>query len=327
MGVVLGIDAGGSKTVALLADGSGRVISRAEGGGANLRVHGELEVEKVLYGLLEKLDPQARRADALAIGIAGADRPEDGEVLRAILARLGFRDRVVVTNDARIAFVAGSPSRVGLALVCGTGSIAWGRNAAGEVGRAGGWGWHLGDEGSGFWIGVRAVREALRAADGRGPATRLQESLITHFEIAKPEQILRAVYDGEFPRHRVAAFAVRVEEAALARRRGGPIHSRGGRERAGARRRECSREIGARRRTLRRGPRGRDLPGGADARRGRRRAAVRAAGPHRPTPRGTGDRRRQARRRGSDFSAFLRSPPARTSAARAAEALRPVLAA
>ncbi len=213
---VLGIDAGGSKTVVLYADASGNVLGRAEGGGANLRVHGELEVEKVLYGLLEKLPPEARRAEALAIGIAGADRPEDGDVLRAILARLGFRDRVVVTNDARIAFVAGSPSRVGLALVCGTGSIAWGRNAAGEVARAGGWGWHLGDEGSGFWIGVRAVREALRAVDGRGPATRLQESLIAHFEIARPEQILRAVYDGEFPRHRVAAFAVRVEEAALA---------------------------------------------------------------------------------------------------------------
>jgi N-acetylglucosamine kinase-like BadF-type ATPase len=201
--------------VALLADASGGVLGRAEGSGANLRVHGELEVEKVLDGLLEQLDPQARRADALAIGIAGADRPEDAEVLRAILRRLGFRDRVVVTNDARIAFVAGSPSRVGLALVCGTGSIAWGRNASGEIARAGGWGWHLGDEGSGFWIGVRAVREALRASDGRGPATRLQESLIAHFDIARPEQILRAVYDGEFPRHRVAAFAVRVEEAAL----------------------------------------------------------------------------------------------------------------
>ncbi len=216
MARVLGIDAGGSKTVALLADEAGRELGRSEGGGANLRTHGELEVEKVLYRLLEKLPPDARRADAVAIGIAGADRPEDAEVLRAILARLGFPERAVVTNDARIAFVAGSALRVGLALVSGTGSIAWGRNAAGEVARAGGWGWHLGDEGSGFWIGVRAVREALRAADGRGPATRLQDSLITHFEIARPEQILRAVYDGEFPRHRVAAFAVRVEEAALA---------------------------------------------------------------------------------------------------------------
>lgn len=213
---VLGIDAGGSKTVALLADAAGRVLGRAQGGGANLRTHGELGVEKILHGLLEELgEPGGPRPEAVALGIAGADRPEDDAVLRAILRRLGFRDRVVVTNDARIAFVAGSPGRVGLALVCGTGSIAWGRNARGDVARAGGWGWHLGDEGSGFWIGVRAVREALRASDGRGPSTRLQESLIAHFEIARPEQILRAVYDGEFPRHRVADFAVRVEEAAL----------------------------------------------------------------------------------------------------------------
>jgi N-acetylglucosamine kinase-like BadF-type ATPase len=215
MRYVLGIDAGGTKTRALLADAAGEVVAEATAGGANLRTHGELEVEKVLYGLLEKLEPGAPQAEALAIGIAGADRPEDHAVLRAILRRLGFKDRVVVTNDARIAFVAGSPARVGFALVCGTGSIAWGQNAAGEVARSGGWGWHLGDEGSGFWIGVRAVREALRASDGRGPATRLQEALIDHFEIARPEQILRAVYDGEFPRHRVAAFAGRVEEAAL----------------------------------------------------------------------------------------------------------------
>ncbi len=216
MHAVLGIDAGGSKTVGLLAEADGTVLGRAEGGGANLRTHGELGVEKVLYGLLEGLPAEARRAGAVAIGIAGADRPEDAEVLRAILARLGFRDRVVVTNDASIALVAGSPARIGLALVCGTGSIAWGRNAAGEIARSGGWGWHLGDEGSGFWIGVRAVREALRAADGRGPATLLEGSLTAHFDIARPEQILRAVYDGEFPRHRVAAFAASVEEAARA---------------------------------------------------------------------------------------------------------------
>ena len=213
---VLGIDAGGTKTVALLADETGGVVSRAEGGGANLRTHGELGVEKVLHHVLEAVEEPGRpRPQALAMGIAGADRPEDEVVLRSILRRLGFREKVVVTNDARIAFVAGSSARVGLALVCGTGSIAWGRNAAGAVARSGGWGWHLGDEGSGFWIGVRAVREALRAADGRGPATRLQALLNAHFDIGTAGEILRAVYDGEFPRSRVAAFATRVEEAAL----------------------------------------------------------------------------------------------------------------
>ena len=214
---VLGIDAGGTKTRALLADDTGRVLGGSLAGGANLRTHGELEVEKVLHLVIEEASAAARAVpDAVALGIAGADRPADETVLRGILRRIGFRERVVVTNDARIAFVAGSPERVGLALVCGTGSIAWGRNRQGEIARSGGWGWHVGDEGSGFWIGEKAIRAVLRAVDGRGPATSLDRALSEHFEIARPEQILYAIYDREFPRTRVAKFAPRVEEAALA---------------------------------------------------------------------------------------------------------------
>ena len=83
--------------------------------------------------------------------------------------------------------------------------------------RSGGWGWHLGDEGSGFWIGEHAIRNVLRAADGRGPATLLEKPLFEHFGIERPEQIVRALYDRDYPRHQVAMFAVRVEEAAGAR--------------------------------------------------------------------------------------------------------------
>ena len=212
---VLGIDAGGTKTRAILADETGRVVAGARGGGANLRTHGELEVEKVLHSVIERAEGEAGvRADALALGIAGADRPEDYAVLREILRRIGFKSRVVLANDARIAFVAGSARRVGLALICGTGSIAWGRNSRGEVARAGGWGWHLGDEGSGFWIGEHAIRDVLRGVDGRGPATLLEKPLFEHFGIERPEEIVRALYDRDYPRHQVAMFAVRVQEAA-----------------------------------------------------------------------------------------------------------------
>ena len=212
---VLGIDAGGTKTRAILADESGRVVAGSTGGGANLRTHGELEVEKVLHSVVEQAQADGgARASALALGIAGADRPDDYAVLREILHRIGFRDRVVVANDARIAFVAGSPRRVGLALICGTGSIAWGRNASGEIARAGGWGWHLGDEGSGFWIGERSIREVMRAFDGRGPETSLEKALYEHFRISSPEAIVRELYDREYPRHHVATFAVEVEKAA-----------------------------------------------------------------------------------------------------------------
>jgi glucosamine kinase len=212
---VLGIDAGGTKTRALLADETGHVVGRGLGGGANLKTHGELEVEKVLHCVIEEAEAEAgTKPDSVALGIAGADRPEDHMVLRSILRRMGFRQRVLVTNDARIALVAGSPSRVGLALICGTGSIAWGQNASGEIARAGGWGWHVGDEGSGFWIGVRAVRAALKASDGRGPSTALIRLLLDHFEITGVEDIVRVVYGGGFPRHRIALFAPRVAEAA-----------------------------------------------------------------------------------------------------------------
>lgn len=212
---VLGIDAGGTKTRALLANQDGAVVAAASGPGANLRTHGELEVEKVLHALVEQTEGEAGvKADAIALGIAGADRADDQEVLRAILRRIGFGHRVVVTNDARIAFVAGSPLRVGLAVVCGTGSIAWGRNARGEIARAGGWGWHVGDEGSGFWIGERAIRAALRASDGRGQETALTAALLEHFRLARIDQLVRRVYDAEYPRHEVALFAVRVADAA-----------------------------------------------------------------------------------------------------------------
>jgi N-acetylglucosamine kinase len=212
---VLGIDAGGTKTLALLADETGHVVGRGKGGGANLKTHGELEVEKVLHRVIEEAEAEAgRKPDAVALGIAGADRPEDHVVLGSILRRMGFRQRVLVTNDARIALVAGSPSRVGLALICGTGSIAWGQNASGEIARSGGWGWHVGDEGSGFWIGVRAVRAVLKASDGRGPSTALVGPLLDHFEITGVEDIIRVVYGGDFPRHRIALFAPRVAETA-----------------------------------------------------------------------------------------------------------------
>ncbi len=214
---VLGIDAGGTKTRALLADANGQVRGRGLGGGANLKTHGELEVEKVLHLVIEQAEAEAgTKPDAVALGIAGADRPEDHAVLRAILRRMGFRQRVLVTNDARIAFVAGSPSRVGLALICGTGSIAWGQNARAEIARAGGWGWHVGDEGSGFWIGVRAVRAALKSADGRGPRTALVAPLLDHFGLSGVEEIVRVVYGGDFPRHEIAMFAPKVAEAAAA---------------------------------------------------------------------------------------------------------------
>jgi N-acetylglucosamine kinase-like BadF-type ATPase len=174
MRTVLGIDAGATKTVALRADESGRVAAEARGPGANLRVHGELAVEKVFDELLETLDPE-REAAALCLGIAGVDRPPEERVVSGILRRLGYRQRarVAIINDAAIALVAGAPQRWGIVVLSGTGSIAYGLDRSGRSARAGGYGYLLADEGSGYWLGHGALRAAVRGADGRGPQTRL----------------------------------------------------------------------------------------------------------------------------------------------------------
>src|SRR5687768_15853506 len=96
---VLGIDAGGTKTVCLLADESGAILAEARAGGANLQSAGELEVEKVLHEVMEKaLGDLDVRPDAICLGIAGVDRPRDADAVRGIMRRIGFKARVLVVN-------------------------------------------------------------------------------------------------------------------------------------------------------------------------------------------------------------------------------------
>lgn len=212
MEYVIGIDAGGTKTVGLLADAEGKILRSARVGGANLRVHGELGVEKTLFSLLELLDPP--RVDALCLGIAGVDREADRELLREVFRRLGVRHRVAIVHDAWIALVAGSPSRTGIVLVAGTGSIAFGVDPAGKTARAGGWGYLLGDEGSAYWLGHAAVRLGVRAADGRGPQTLLFERISERLSISNPRDLVEWFYRQEQVRTRIAELAAVVEEAA-----------------------------------------------------------------------------------------------------------------
>ena len=91
--------------------------------------------------------------------------------MRAIMRRIGYKSRVLVVNDALIALVAGARDEPGIVIIAGTGSIVYGRNAAGEAARAGGWGHMIGDEGSGYWIGREALAAVMRGGDGRGPET------------------------------------------------------------------------------------------------------------------------------------------------------------
>jgi N-acetylglucosamine kinase-like BadF-type ATPase len=212
---VLGIDAGGTKTVCLLADGEGRVLAEARSTGANLQAAGELEVEKVLHNVMDSvLEDRSERPAAICLGIAGVDRPQDAESVGSIMRRIGFKTPTLIVNDALIALVAGAGDGPGVVLVAGTGSIAYGRDAAGRAARSGGWGYLLGDEGAGFWIGRAALAAVVRQYDGRGPDTLLTGLVLERLALESPTELIREIYDRDVHRQTIAGLPVLVARAA-----------------------------------------------------------------------------------------------------------------
>ena len=118
-----------------------------------------------------------------------------------------------MVNDALIALQAAVGEAPGIVIVSGTGSIAYGRDRAGHAARAGGWGYVLGDEGSGYWIGRLAMRAVVRAADGRGSPTSLTERLLAHFGAQRPDELLQTVYHASFRPAAFTALAAHVQQA------------------------------------------------------------------------------------------------------------------
>jgi len=211
---VLGIDAGGTKTVCQLADEQGSVIAESRSTGANLQAVGELEVEKVLHEVMEEaIGDRDIVPAAICLGIAGVDRPDDAAVVRGIMKRIGYKARVLVVNDALVALEAGAPGEPGVVIISGTGSISYGRNAQGVAARSGGWGYVLGDEGSGYWIGRAALRAVLREADQRGPATALTPLLLAHFGVQRPQGLIHEVYHSNLKPSAIGALSQCVHQA------------------------------------------------------------------------------------------------------------------
>ena len=211
---VLGIDAGGTKTVCLLANDRGEVIAESRGSGANLQVMGELGVEKVLHRVMEDtLSDREIHPDAICLGIAGVDRPRDAQSVNDIMRRIGHKTRTVVVNDALVALVAGAGDQPGVVVVAGTGSIAYGRDGEGRAARAGGWGYLLGDEGGGFWIGRAALSAVVRQFDHRGPATLLTDLVLKQMQLSTPAEVIHVIYDRGLQRHAIAGLAGVVQRA------------------------------------------------------------------------------------------------------------------
>ncbi len=179
----LGIDAGGTRTRALCADSTGAVVGFGESGPANMSGP---DRDSALRHLREAADaargpigPQA--IEAVCVGAAGVlSMPGPAERFGARLrTALGVPGPVAFLGDAVTAFAAGTAEPDGAVLIAGTGAVALEVRGHTEIaGRADGYGWLLGDAGSGFWLGREAVSAALRHLDGQGPGGRMVRAVL-----------------------------------------------------------------------------------------------------------------------------------------------------
>jgi N-acetylglucosamine kinase-like BadF-type ATPase len=217
--LVLGIDGGGTQTQALLARGStGEVLGRGLAGASNIQAVG---VETGLRAISDSIRGAFRNAGlsegsvaSICMGLAGIDWDGGLDVIHDWAAKNSIAAKVQVANDATLLLAAGTPEGWGLAVIAGTGAIAFVKDAAGREGRCGGWGYLLGDEGSAYSIALAALKAACRSFDGVEKPTALVDCVVEKMKIGSIPAIIEAVYRGAWDRTAIAGLAPAVLEIA-----------------------------------------------------------------------------------------------------------------
>ena len=190
--ILIGADVGGSKTAVGVSDGE-KMLARADGAGAAIRPGRALASAAVIAEVVRRGLAGAGRlsGDVLYVGAAGAGREPEREELRKALRGENLATTVMVSTDIEIALAAMFDEGSGIVVSAGTGSVAVGRDRAGKQHRIGGYGWQMGDEGSGYAIGRAALGAVSRAADGRSPRTALSERVLTASRSDSFEALIR----------------------------------------------------------------------------------------------------------------------------------------
>ena len=192
--IVVGVDGGASKTLVIVADGSGTEIAKLTGAPSAVRP-GEAEhsadvITRLVGEALASCDTDGVMPSALCVGVAGVGRDAEYSAFEAAMSRRALADELVVLPDALIALTDAFGEDAGIVLISGTGSMAYGRGPSQKMARCGGWGPVCGDEGSGAWIGRRALSVITASADGREPETGLLAAILAHLELESPDELI-----------------------------------------------------------------------------------------------------------------------------------------
>jgi N-acetylglucosamine kinase-like BadF-type ATPase len=187
----------------------------AHGGPSNEDAVGAKAAVHALLGVAEEAIEQAGiTQDGLAAAVLAVAGTDTDAIARQVLA--ARTDDWIVVNDVVGAWAAATGAQPGIAAISGTGSNVFGVGPDGRAWRSGGWGHLLGDEGSGYWLGVQSIRAALRDRDGSGPETALSEATMEFFGATSVEALAARVYSKPLTKGEIAGFA--TETAKIAER-------------------------------------------------------------------------------------------------------------
>jgi glucosamine kinase len=209
-GAVIGLDIGGTKTRGVRFE-HGRAVADESVGSSNVQNVSREEAARNLAGLFSRIGGGA--VAQVYAGAGGIDTDDDAGALAALIAPHAPTARITVVHDSRLLLAAGGAS-TGVAVIGGTGSAAWGRNSQGEEARAGGWGYLLGDEGSGYWLGREAVRHSLRRMNQGLEADELTTALLASCGVDHPNKLIALFHSAATGRRYWAQRARLVVEAA-----------------------------------------------------------------------------------------------------------------
>ena len=221
MKYLIGIDGGGTKTDCAIADLSGKIIRKSTGKPSNFLIIGVEEAAENIFASIEEnlfaLKGDFSDVKQIVIGVAGAGREED-----AMLLEKSFKDYsekqgvhfkgVKIVSDAHVALEGAFPEYSGCILIAGTGSILFGKDEDGKVHRVGGFGRLIGDEGSGYSIGRKALNAVTKEIDGRGKRTVITELLNNKIDSGSQDKLINKVYKEKLDVASVAKIVIKAAE-------------------------------------------------------------------------------------------------------------------
>jgi N-acetylglucosamine kinase-like BadF-type ATPase len=193
----LGVDAGGSKTNALVVDGQGIILGVGKSGNGNHQLNrdeADSNIRQAVFQALSSAGLETCHISYAYFGLAGADREADYQILRPMIQRIGF-PRYHIACDTMIALRAGTNNSFGVVLICGTGTNCAGRNPEGKELQIGGFGYMYGDKGGGGDLAIKAFGTVIRTWEGRAQETSLTGKMLALFNYPDVETMFHDFLD------------------------------------------------------------------------------------------------------------------------------------